>query len=235
MYKKLLFDLDDTLVDDNENRKYAFRKILEERNILVSEKIINDFLLFDSKFWSDRAEGKIKDPYEFKNKEERTKWIRAYRFVLFFKDITLEEGIDINNKYIDYLKEYIVPIKNAKEVLKYLYNKNYDIYIITNSPIKIVNDKLIKSNLKKYISDIFTAEEVGHMKPHDMFFKNIFDKVGYDKDNMFIIGDELNQDIAGAIYNNIDSCWFNKNKINNNTSFIPTYEIDDLIKLKDIL
>ena len=235
MYKKLLFDLDDTLVDDDENRKYAFRKILEEKNILVSKKIINDFLLFDSKFWSDRAEGKIKDPYEFKNKEERTKWIRAYRFVLFFKDITLEEGIDINNKYIEYLKECVVPVKNAIEVLEYLYNKNYDIYIITNSPIKIVDSKLTKSGLKKYISDVYTAEEVGHMKPHEIFFNSIFNKIGYDKENMLIIGDKLNQDIAGAIYNNIDSCWFNKNKIINNTLFIPAYEIDDLIKLKDIL
>ena len=29
-YKKILFDLDNTLIDDNENRKYAIRKILKE-------------------------------------------------------------------------------------------------------------------------------------------------------------------------------------------------------------
>ena len=31
-YKKLLFDLDNTLVDDDENRKYAIKQILLERN-----------------------------------------------------------------------------------------------------------------------------------------------------------------------------------------------------------
>ena len=31
LYKKILFDLDNTLVDDDENRKHAFRKILEEK------------------------------------------------------------------------------------------------------------------------------------------------------------------------------------------------------------
>ena len=30
-YKKILFDLDNTLVDDNENRKYAIKQILKER------------------------------------------------------------------------------------------------------------------------------------------------------------------------------------------------------------
>ena len=30
-YKKLLFNLDNTLVDDDENRKYALEKILNQR------------------------------------------------------------------------------------------------------------------------------------------------------------------------------------------------------------
>ena len=30
-YRKLLFDLDNTLIDDDENRRYAIRQILTER------------------------------------------------------------------------------------------------------------------------------------------------------------------------------------------------------------
>ena len=122
VYKKLLFDLDNTLVDDDENRKHAIIKILHERKEKVSDEIINKFIKFDNQYWKDRSEGKIKDPYEFKTKEEKTRWVRAERFVRFF-NIPLTEAIEINNKYINYLKENIVPIKNSEEILKYLYEK----------------------------------------------------------------------------------------------------------------
>lgn len=137
-YRKLLFDLDNTLVDDDENRKNAIKKVLIERNENWTKENLNEFINLDNQFWKDRAEGKIKDPYEFKTLEERTEWIRAQRFIKYFKNISLEEAIQINNTYIECLKEKIVPIKNSTQVLQYLYEKGYEIYIITNSQQKLL-------------------------------------------------------------------------------------------------
>ena len=233
-YKKLLFDLDNTLVDDDENRRYAIKKILEERKEKVNTNDIEDFLNIDNKFWRDRAAGLIKDPYEFKDQQEKTDWVRAQRFIIFFKDISLQEGIEINNKYIEYLNDNIVPMKNADKVLDTLYNKGYELYIITNSPVKAINNKLTKSGLKKYITDVFSAEEAGHMKPHTDFYNNIYSKIGNDGD-MLIVGDELGCDIALGINNNIDTCWFNNNSSENNTLYKPNFMIKDLIELTDII
>ena len=36
-YKKILFDLDNTLVNDDENRKCAIKKLLKERNELLKQ------------------------------------------------------------------------------------------------------------------------------------------------------------------------------------------------------
>ena len=83
-YRKLLFDLDNTLVDDDENRRYAIKQILTERKENATTKRIESFIKMDNQFWKDRAEGKIKDPYAFKNNAEKTKWIRAQRFLNFF-------------------------------------------------------------------------------------------------------------------------------------------------------
>lgn len=52
---------------------------------------------------------------------------------------------------------------------------------------------------------------------------------------MIIIGDELDKDVLGGIQNGIDSCWFNINKTKNSTKFKPTYEINYLLELKNIL
>lgn len=236
VYKKLLFDLDNTLVDDDENRKYAIKQILIEREKNVTDEEIDKFIKLDNQFWKDRAEGKIKDPYKFKTNEEKTEWIRAQRFINYFQNISFKEGVEINKKYINCLSKNIVPIKNAHEILKYLYEKQYEIYIVTNGPKKAVNDKLRNISVQQYITNTFTAEEAGHMKPHYEFFKHFFNKIdSYAKDDMLIIGDELEKDIAGGIQNGIDSCWFNMKKLQNSSKFKPTYEIRDLLELKNIL
>ena len=235
-YRKLLFDLDNTLVDDDENRRYAITQILIERKEKVTTKKIESFIKIDNQFWKDRAEGKIKDPYTFKNNAEKTKWIRAQRFLNFFNGISFEDGVEINQKYINYLNKNIVPIKNAQKILQYLYQKQYEIYIITNGPIMAVNNKLSKINATEYIKGTFTAEETGHMKPHHEFFEKFFSFINtYKTEDMLIIGDELEKDVFGGIKNGIDTCWFNMNKIVNNTIFKPTYEINNLIELKNIL
>lgn len=236
IYKKLLFDLDNTLVNDDENRKYAIKQILIERKENVSEEKIENFINLDNQFWKDRAEGKIKDPYKFKTKEERTEWIRAQRFIKYFGNISFKEGIEINKRYINFLNENIVSIKNSQEILKYLYEKQYELYIITNSPNIITTSKLSKINAQKYVKEVFTAEEAGHMKPHHEFFEKFLKKINnYDKDNMLIIGDELDKDILGGVQNGIDSCWVNVKEAENNTDIKPTYEIHSLIELKNIL
>ena len=66
-YKKILFDLDNTLIDDDANRSYAIKKILEEKTEEISQERIEEFIKIDNQFWKDRAAGKIKNPYEFKN------------------------------------------------------------------------------------------------------------------------------------------------------------------------
>lgn len=234
-YSKLLFDLDNTLVDDYENRKYAIEKILIDRKEKVTNEKIERFINFDNQFWKDRSEGKVKDPYNFATKEEKTEWVRAYRFIKYFQDITLEEAKEINKKYIINLKENVVPIQNAKKVLEYLYKKKYEIYIVTNSPTIVVMDKLNKIEAQEYVKYAFSAEEAGHMKPHDEFFKTFFDKINsYDTQDMLIIGDELEKDILGGIRNGIDTCWFNPGKIHNN-QYKTNYEISELVQLKDIL
>ena len=235
IYKKILFDLDNTLIDDNENRRYAMRKILSDRKESVTEEKLEKFIDLDDKYWQDRAEGKIKDPYKFKLLEEKTTWVRAQRFVMYF-DCSFEEAVKINERYIEYLKEVIFPIDNAKEILEYLNKKQYEIYIVTNGPEEPVENKLNSINAIKYIKSVFTAEEAGYMKPHKEFFDKFFEKIDtYKKDDMLIIGDELEKDVLGGIQNGIDSCWFNAKNIENTTGIKPNFEINNLVDLENIL
>lgn len=235
-YKKILFDLDNTLIDDDENRKYAIKKVIKNMRGNVNKKEVEDFIKFDNKYWKDRAEGKIKDPYKFKTIEEKTEWVRAERFIRFFGNISYEEAVKINDSYIKSLNENVIQIKNAEEVVKYLFKKNYEIYIITNGPTIPAKSKLEKINVNKYIKTLYTAEEAGFMKPHKEFFDKFFKKIDVKTTNdMLIIGDELEKDILGGIKSNIDTCWFNIKNQENKTEIKPDMEIKKLIDLKNIL
>lgn len=78
---------------------------MESRKEKVTKEKIDEFIELDKQFWKDRASGKIKDPYHFETKEEQTKWVRAQRFLIYFKTISLEEAIKINKKYEENIKK----------------------------------------------------------------------------------------------------------------------------------
>jgi len=144
-YRKLLFDLDNTLVDDDKNREYAIGKMLTDIGEEVTAEKIRRFIETDNKFWIDRSAGRIKDPYEFKSSEEQTKWVRAERIKRYFGEMSLEEATELNTKYVDLLREKAFPIDNSKEILKYLFDRGYEIYIITIGPKRAVK---VKANNK---------------------------------------------------------------------------------------
>ena len=77
------------------------------------------------------------------------------------------------------------------------------------------------------------------MKPHKIFFDGLLNKIGsQNKEEMLIVGDQLEKDVKGGIDNNIDSCWFNlyrDKKELENYNYKPTYVIESLVELKNIL
>lgn len=236
MYKTIIFDLDDTLTSNLENIKYAFTKVLEYRKEKYSEEKFIKFVEIDVKTWSDRAKGILKTPYE-DNRIKKAEWLRARRFIRYFgeEQITYDEAVQVNNLYMDAMKEIVVPQEGCYEIIKYLYDKKYKLVIATNGPLIPLESKINKLKIMNYIDTIFSAEEVGYIKPHPKFYEGLFKKanIKYKKEILFV-GDDLEKDVKGGIENGIDVCWCNyNNEINN--EYKTNYEIHKLMELKNIL
>ena len=87
----------------------------------------------------------------------------------------------------------------------------------------------------------------GSMKPNEKFFNGFIDKINnvlssnYKKDEIILVGDEVEKDLKGGFDNNIDVCLFKNCKTNYNYDenriklLNPKYEINDLIELRKIL
>lgn len=237
MYNILIFDLDDTLTDNYENVKEAFKFLLKNRNEKYTQEKFEKFHKIDIETWRARANGKIITPFE-NDLKKKVEWIRASRFIRFYgeNNITYEDAVKSNDIYMEGMKQKVVPQKNTYEIIKYLYEKKYRIIIATNGPKVVLSSKLEKLGINKFIELTFCSEEIGFMKPHENYYKGLFRKANIkDRNGILFIGDDLEKDIKGGIQNNLDTCWCNYNNIVNNTNYKPKYEINSLLELKSIL
>ena len=229
-YKHLFFDLDKTLWDLNFNAYEALHEVYLKLNI--SQLGIDDFNAFyktyqyhNDKLWEDYRQGKIV--------KER---LRSLRFKL-----ALEEYNVSNNTLAEemgHLYVQISPLKNklvnnAKEVLDYLFEKKYQMHIITNGFSEVQEIKMKNSGIYHFFNRIITSEAAGVNKPDERIFRYALRAAGALANESLMIGDHLEVDIVGARDAGIDQVFFNPEKIDHAQPI--TNEIYDLIELKKML
>lgn len=232
-YDAILFDLDDTLIDNDESIKHAIFDIYEKMGIPCNDATFNLWKQFDIDYWSDWENGTVVFPSWASSQHLKIDYLRVNRFVQFFKEygISYDEAVKLNNYYISLLPKNIVPIDGAKDLLSEL-EKNFELIISTNGPKDAAFAKVKAANLHPHISKIVASGECGFSKPMPGFFKYVISKMNNkNRHRMIIVGDSLKSDILGGIYNGIDSCWFNPHRKENTIGMEPTYEIDHLKKL----
>lgn len=238
-YEVILFDLDDTLIDNLENVRYAYKKMVESVGETYTEEGFRRWYELDKKFWLDFHDNKISVPEEYRQPQELfVKYVRSLRYQIFFEGrITLEKAFEINELFLKSLNEIVVPIDGAYEVLQYLHDR-YKLVIATNGPTSAVESKLGKINCLDFIDYIFSADMTKQKvtKPKKEYFDELMDYIEYhDKDKMLIIGDSLHSEVKGGMNSGIDSCWFNPGNKELSDEYQPTMIIDSLKKLTKIL
>lgn len=233
-YKTLIFDLDDTLINNNESIKYAFKYLVNKLNMKYTNEFFEEWRKFDIAYWRLWESGNMPVPNTIKSLKDKITYLRANRFILFFKNLKLSiyDAISINELYCSMLGVNIVEIEGAKELLTKLSN-HYEILIATNGPKNAAISKVDKINVSSYVSYIISSEEVGYSKPMPEFFDYLYNKIdNNNKDEMLLIGDSLTTDILGGMENGIDTCWFNPNNKELQSEYKPTMTINKLLELK---
>ena len=148
MYKTIIFDLDDTLNDDTKNMQEAFKILTKDK---YSDEEFKKFQTIDKNYWKERAAGIVKDPREGMSKAEKAEWNRAQRFLRYFKGISYEEAVKMNEIYTEGLKRKVQEIEGAKEIIKYLKDKKYKLIIASNGPSTAIPSKLKGLGINEYI------------------------------------------------------------------------------------
>ncbi|MCF0238716.1 MAG: YjjG family noncanonical pyrimidine nucleotidase [Sphaerochaetaceae bacterium] len=224
-YSFLLFDLDNTLLDFTKSEEQAIEKTLISFDIEPTLENISLYSTTNGQMWKMLERGEIT--------RER---LRYDRFALFLETLGFKRDvIKMSTAYEENLSQGYFILGNAKAVLDVLYKK-IPMYALTNGISTIQHRRIEGSGIKKYFEEVFISEEIGFNKPDSRYFEKCFSLIkGFNKSKALMIGDTLSSDIAGGINVNVPTVWFNPLGLQNNTSFKPTYEINNLEELLSIL
>lgn len=236
-YTHIFFDLDNTLWDFNQNSFYAMRTTFDKFATKVQNIEFGQFFEIYSKhnhaLWT-----------EYGNKNIGKKELIRKRFQNTFDELKIDsiDAEQMNSFYLKEMPKQKILNDGALDILHYLRNKRYQLFIITNGFKEVQNKKLENSGLKSFFQKVFISEDIKTPKPGVGIFEYAIKSANAKKAGSLMIGDNWEGDILGAVGFGIDSVYFTteKGKLEKQKNIgmktkNSIYIIDHLIHLRDIL
>mgnify|MGYP004558423763 FL=1 len=225
MLRKLLFDLDNTLLDFDKAERLALTKALSALSLEPTDHMLDRYNKINLAQWKLLEKGEL-------DREA----VKKRRFLLLFEEFGIDrEAEEAARLYEGFLGEGHYFMDYAEELLQKL-SGEYQIYIATNGTAHVQKGRIASAGIRDYVEDVFISEEIGVNKPSKEYFDRCFERIpDFDRNEAVVIGDSLTSDILGGINAGVRTIWFHKEGEENGTGIIPDYEITDLRELPDLL
>lgn len=225
-YKLFLLDLDDTLLDFQASEKLCFKETMDKFGFIKQlEELHKTYKVENNLLWKQVERGEIDKDFLKVERFKRT---------LDHHKIELSPHL-MADYYLEQLPKNVVLIDGAVEALKYL-KKFGEIGIITNGIQSTQKQRIDNSELKNYIDFLAVSDECGFAKPDVRFFEFTVKRAKhFSKDTTLVIGDRIEADILGGNNFGIDTCWFNPEKNPVKENIHPTFIINALKEIQNLL
>lgn len=227
-FSTLLLDADDTLLDFHKDERQALIKALTHFGVPVTEENIKIYSDINQGMWRQLERGEITKPE-----------LKRTRFKKFFEAIDFhcnEEPLTVNEYYLSLLGEGGNTLEGAVETVKALYEKGYELYIVTNGVAATQAKRLSRSGLLPYIKEVFVSETIGYQKPRKEYFDAVLEKITEkDKSKILVIGDSLTSDIKGAMNASLPCCWLNRYGKELPEEYRADFEISDVREVLEVV
>ena len=225
-FTTILWDMDDTLLDFPYSQRFALKKCFRAIGLEITEGQIDLYSRINDSYWKRLELGEI-------TREE----LRTGRFLALFHECGME-GIDVETFHSEYEKALGSVFSFRDDGLSVVRSLRGEVrqYVITNGVSSVARNKLQISGLADIMDGVFISEEVGFPKPRKEFFEYCLEQITEkDKSKILIVGDSLTSDIRGGVQMGIPACWYRLKGRENNTPWMPDYEISDLHMVYDIV
>lgn len=227
LYKWILFDLDNTLMDFHEASRLSLKSLLEQNGKNYTSEIYEFYHQSNLKVWK-----------AFEQNEIDAATLRYLRFELFLSGMSWEfNAVDWGKSYLAGIVKFSKLFAQANEILRYT-KKKYKVALVTNGLREVQRPRLKKCGIYEMFDQIVVSDEIGYSKPDIEFFDYIFKQVGpHKRDEFLIVGDSLSSDMAGGKNAGIDTCWIDNENMMAKLEIKPevNYHITELNELFRII
>ena len=228
-YNTIFIDLDNTIWDFETNSRnslsYCFDKFNYQNFFPDFETFYQIYHQHNNTLWGLYREAKI------------TKHVlNRERFLFPLQSIGIENKTlaqSFGENYLETLSVQSILIDGAYDLLCYLKEKNYHLFILSNGFEEVQTKKMQSANIIVFFDGIILSDYIGYNKPHKKIFEFALQKANVKKENTIMIGDDWEADIVGAKNMGIDQIFFNRTNIL--TPFAPTYEVNHISMIKKLL
>jgi 5'-nucleotidase len=230
-YSLLLFDLDDTLLENSSwfddglvqsLTEHPLTKGMDEQQFLKKIKQPPKSLI------DKLVSGEI-NTFEFK----RERWKSAFDYFDVKVNIETIEQLEAlftntSMKFIT-VNEYVLNLMNEL-------NKHYEIGLVTNG-LYDPQQKIVNMGLGDIFSHdkIFHAEQLGFRKPDSRIYTIALEAFNKKPEETIFIGDSWTHDVIGPIEAGMEAIWVNFRGIEKPTHHTPYAIVSSIGEIRDIL
>lgn len=199
MYKYLLFDLDDTLLDFKTAEKTAISLVLKNHGLPFDDQTVKLYSAINDSCWKEYERGEIK-------RDD----IYTKRFITLGQRLNLLVNHEkLAADYFAELSKQGQTFSGTTELLRTLRSKGYVMAATTNGSLIVQTGRIIASGIGGFFSGgIYISEQIGLKKPEPEFFEYVLNAMDIkNKSQVLVLGDSPTSDIKGANDCGLDCCF----------------------------
>jgi YjjG family noncanonical pyrimidine nucleotidase len=229
MYKAVIFDLDNTLLNFSSCETESMKKTCNDHNLFI------DDIVEWNLFWRNFSEHNFRYWMNFVNGGEVKTIGDVLRYS--FRDSLSQEELfhsKLSDTYWDYFCNTCHFEEGAEQVLSIIKEK-YPLGIITNGISESQRKRLRAGNIDDLFKSIVISDEVGIRKPQKEIFEIALSDLKLSNKEVLFVGDSLQDDYRGAVNSGIDFCFYDRQNIEVSNDIKPKYMIRNLLDLVDVV
>lgn len=229
MYKAVIFDLDNTLLNFSSSETESMKKTCMDHNLFIDDDVQWDL------FWRSFSGHNFRHWMNFVNGGD-VKTIGEVLRYSFRDSLNLEDLFhsNLSDTYWDYFCNTCFFEDGAEQILS-LFKDKYPLSIITNGISEAQRKRLRAGKIDELFKSIVISDEVGIRKPQKEIFEIALNDLKLSNKEVLFVGDSIEDDYHGALNSGIDFCFYNRQKIELTDDIKPKYMIKNLLDLVNVI